>query len=156
LAEAITVSEIADDRREVGPETVRRILVGFITETNARDESFPSREAAGLPFVQLAHASVLEFLMEPKSNIPGFSLASQHSEAALLSFARIRALQIAETKLPPSLAKSTLTKPSFFLLYSGGRWPLHCREALDAMDGHSVFLEKLVDFVLSSAYEIWN
>jgi hypothetical protein len=70
LAEAITVCELADDRKEVGADTVRRILVGFVNETS-------------LHFVQLAHASVLEFLMDTKSNIGGFSVANQHSEAAL-------------------------------------------------------------------------
>ena len=156
LAEAITASELADDKKEVSAEIVRRILVGFINETNAQNEvSRQSRVVAGLPFVQLAHASVLEFLMDTKSNIGGFSLASQNSEAASFAFARIRALQLAESKLPPRLIKSPPAEPSFFILYSVGRWPNHCRNALDASDGNDALLEKLVDFILRDGFEIW-
>jgi hypothetical protein len=75
LAEAINVSECIGDGYMVTADAVRRILVGFITETSSSQPrisvyfSGTSRESAlCVPVVQLAHASVLEYLIEVDSS----------------------------------------------------------------------------------------
>ncbi len=174
LAEAMTASELGTNRTELTADVVRRILVGFITETKSPDltlrpQSHRPKGTKGdsmnirfylknldMPIIQLAHSSVLEYLTNEESNVEGFSLLSQHSEAALLGFSRIRALQNLST-LPPTLAAISRDKPSFFLIYSCYRWPDHCRRAFDQdAEGECPLLEKTREFLLGDEYKLWN
>ena len=148
LAEAMTASELGTNRTELTADVVRRILVGFITETKSPDltlrpQSHRPKGTKGdsmnirsylknlnMPIIQLAHSSVLEYLTNAKSNAAGFSLLGQHSEAASLAFSRIGALQY-RSSLPPTLSEISSDEPSYFLIYSCYRWPDHCRQAFD-------------------------
>lgn len=152
LAEAITASEYADDStKELTPDDVRRILVGFISETKPVLPLSALRRQRR-PTVQLAHSSVLEYLTDEYSDVEGFSTLAQHSEAALLCFSRIFAVN-----KPPELPLNAESSPSdeasveedsYFLKYSCINWPSHCRRAFDE-DPECSLVEKAKEFILS-------
>lgn len=152
LAEAINASELDAGGEEVTDGDFRRILVGFVTETYFtswyyKDES-PQR------VVEFAHASVLEYLVD--SNIPSetFTIASQHHEAVMISFSRIRAI---EKHLSSPIYTITANKTTRFLLYCCYEWPRHCRVLFnECADNVVVCLDAVRDFIIDGGYQAWN
>ena len=163
IAEAISAGEIGLGRKELTADSVRRILVGFISEYNDADNSHRASlvnrggvKNLGLPMIRLAHASVREYLADAKSDIGSFSVAAQHSEAVLTSFSRIMALQQPKANLPPALASIKRDEPSYFLLYSCALWPIHLRRALSSSTEQTPLLEKTKEFLITGGRETWN
>lgn len=159
LAEAITASNPANDVVEFTPDDVRRILVGFISETvqtaRASQRSFFN---INVPIVQLAHSSVLEYLTDDLNNL-GFSTLAQHSEAALLSFSRIsiseKRPELSSRAELSSSGRTSMKEVSNFLEYSCFVWPIHCRRAFDE-DPKCSLLVQTKDFILSDGFMRWN
>lgn len=173
LAEAITASEYADDStKELTPDEIRRILVGFISESETRPLKFrihggkvhkvPKMDIYGRPkgpTVRLAHSSVLEYLTDKSSHVERFSILEQHSEAASLCFSQISALK-KPPQLPPNAESSpsdgaSVEKEPNFLRYSCTNWPSHCRRAFDE-DARCPLVEETKEFILSDRYMRWN
>ena len=157
LAEAITASKSFNDVVELTPDDVRRILVGFISETAVYEDQ---RSVLNLdvPVVQLAHSSVLEYLTDDINDL-GFSTLAQHSEAALLCFSRISTLE-KRPELSPEAGSSSpgmasMKEVSKFLEYSCIVWPIHCRRAFDE-DPKCSLLVRTKDFMLSDGFMEWN
>lgn len=156
LAEAMTASKYVNDDMELTPDDVRRILVGFISETKQSDYERRLAIRSNVPTVQLAHSSVLEYLTD---DVGGFSSLEQHSEAALLCFSRISALE-KQPELPANVELSTSDGTSteevpYFLIYSCKAWPRHCRRAFDK-DPRCLLVEQAKEFILSHGYMKWN
>ena len=157
LADAVSVENGVHAKHRLTTDSVRRILTGFIREIKLPDSprgKFRIR-APNIPFVQFAHASVFEYLTSLKSEVKDFTLSKQHSEAALVSISRIKAL-IVQLGSPPTINNFEPFKPSGFLKYSCRRWAKHCRLALDQKCDDKLPLLKIREFLRSNEYKVWN
>lgn len=157
LAEAITASEHGMNRPKIKADDVRRILVGFISEyrpygIGLDDEIF---------LVRLAHASVVEYLADEKSNVGDFSPLALHSEAASLCFASISQGQQRNAPAPAlsAFVHNRLFGVPYayidFFNYSCFKWPQHCQHAFK-IDGTCDLVRETSSFILSKAYLTWN
>ena len=159
LAEMINISNSSAKPLAVTGEEVRALLAGFVSE-EPRSTEYELQFAYShtKDVLELAHASVLEYLTAPAMIKEGFADAYQHSQVLNTCFACMENAQ----QSAPYLQKTTIKMYREYrdlvtdlLYYCCREWPRHCSLALtNTKENRS--LERTSDFVGGQSYALWN
>lgn len=160
LADAINASLQGTDGDYLTANNVDRLLAGFVREGSTDTIYQKFRHIHGNVGLQLAHTSVLEYLMDNQPIKAGFTAPAQHSEATRLCLAVISHC----SQLDRDTIKTLEQNPgcdidrqsmSDIFYYACLEWPQHCKMAL-ATGNNSNLTERVRHFLLSDSHAMWN
>ncbi|MCJ1468740.1 hypothetical protein MMC07_007370, partial [Pseudocyphellaria aurata] len=165
LAEAINASEAGPTKYEMKVDDVHRYLVGFVTKVCVTHDPYKENYHEKC-VLELAHSSVLEYLVDDEATDENFTTLAQHSEAAALCFAAMSSKHkqgsgpdvnnLDEVREEGLINHRNHRKYlSDLCFYSCRYWPEHCKVAFAELGSHAV-VEAACSFILSDAYWTWN
>lgn len=160
LADAINASTQGTDGDHLTANNVDRLLAGFVREVSTDTIYQKFRHVHGNVGLQLAHTSVLEYLMDNQTIKAGFTAPAQHSEATRLCLAAISQCSQLDRDTIKKLEQSfgsdiDRQSMSDILYYACLEWPQHCKAAF-ATGSKSSLTVRVRDFILSDSHAMWN
>jgi hypothetical protein len=162
LADAINASNPGLGVNQLTANDVNRLLVGFVRDVSTDTAYQKFRHVQSAIGLQLAHASVIEYLIDNKTveDAGRFAAPDQHAEATKFCLAVISqrpqlgwdtSMRLAQTHGQDIYRQSM----SDIIYYSCFEWPQHCK-AVFATEGNSDLAARVRNFLMSDSHVTWN